>query len=72
MKENIIGVLLDILHWASCVDYIGYIGLTSYVGTQCGTIPIYSNSNEMILLFHLLDLHLRFMVGGTLLVLLII
>jgi hypothetical protein len=32
------------LHWASWADYIGYIGLTPHVGTQCGTIPIYSNS----------------------------
>jgi len=43
MKENIIGGIFDILHWASWADYIGYIGLTPYVGTQYGTIPIYSN-----------------------------
>jgi hypothetical protein len=43
MKENIIGGILDILHWALWADYIGYIGLTPHVGTQCGTIPIYSN-----------------------------
>jgi hypothetical protein len=30
--------------WASWADYIGYIGLTPHVGTQCGTIPIYSNT----------------------------
>ena len=46
MNENIIGGIFDILHWASWADYIGYIGLTPYVDTQCGTIPIYSNSNE--------------------------
>ena len=44
MMENIIGGIFDILHWASWADYIGYIGLTPYVDTQCGTIPIYSNS----------------------------
>jgi hypothetical protein len=27
---------------ASWVDYIGYIGLTTYVGRQCGTILVYS------------------------------
>jgi len=43
MKENIIGGIFDILHWASWADYIGYIALTPYVGTQYGTIPIYSN-----------------------------
>ena len=43
MKENIIGGIFDILHWASWADYIGYIGLTPYVDTQCGTISIYSN-----------------------------
>ena len=43
MKENIIGGILDVLHWASWVDYIGYTGLTPHVGTQWGTIPIYSN-----------------------------
>ena len=43
LKENIIGGIFDILHWASWADYIGYIGLTPYVDTQCGTIPIYSN-----------------------------
>jgi len=26
LKENIIGGILDILHWASWADYIGYIG----------------------------------------------
>jgi len=46
MKENIIGGIFDILHWASWADYIGYIGLTTYVDTQCGTIPIYSNMIE--------------------------
>jgi len=44
MKENIIGGILDVLHWASWADYIEYIGLTHHVGTQCGTIPIYSNN----------------------------
>ena len=34
----------DILHWVSWADYIGYIGLTLHVGTQCGIIPIYSNN----------------------------
>jgi hypothetical protein len=43
MKENIIGGIIDILHWASWADYIGYIGLTPHVGKQCGIIPIYSN-----------------------------
>jgi len=43
VKENIIGGILDVLHWASWVDYIGYTGLTPHVGTQWGTIPIYSN-----------------------------
>jgi hypothetical protein len=43
IKENIIGGILDVLHWVSWADYIGYIGLTPHVGTQCGTIPIYSN-----------------------------
>ena len=43
MKENIIGGIFDILHWALWADYIGYIRLTLYVDTQCGTITIYSN-----------------------------
>ena len=43
MKENRIGGILVVLHWASWTDYIGYIGLTPHVGRQCGTIPIYSN-----------------------------
>jgi hypothetical protein len=43
MKEIIIGGIFDILHWASWADYIGYIGLTPHVDTQCGTIHIYSN-----------------------------
>jgi hypothetical protein len=43
VKKNIIGGILDVLHWASWADYIGYIGLTPHMGTQCGTIPIYSN-----------------------------
>ena len=38
LKENIIGGIFYILHWASWTDYIGYIGLTPYVSTQCGTI----------------------------------
>jgi hypothetical protein len=37
VKENIIGGILDVLHWASWADYIGYIGLTPHVGTQCGS-----------------------------------
>jgi len=45
MQENIIGGIFDILHWASLANYIGYIGLTPYVGTQYGTIPIYSNTD---------------------------
>jgi hypothetical protein len=44
MKENIIGGIFDVLHWASWADYIRYIGLTPRVGTQCDTIPIYSNT----------------------------
>ena len=43
LKENIIGGDCVVLHWASWADYIGYTGLTPHVGTQCGTIPIYSN-----------------------------
>jgi len=43
VKENIIGEIFYILHWASWADYIGYIALTPYVGTQYGTIPMYSN-----------------------------
>jgi len=35
VKENIIGGILDMLHWVSWADYIRYIGLTPYVGTQC-------------------------------------
>jgi hypothetical protein len=34
VKENIIGRIFDILHWASWADYIVYIGLTPYVGTH--------------------------------------
>jgi hypothetical protein len=44
MKDNIIDGILNVLYWASWADYIGYIGLTPHMGTQCGTIPIYSNS----------------------------
>jgi len=47
MKENIIDEIFDILHSASWVDYIEYIELTPYVGTQYGTIPIYSNTLEV-------------------------
>jgi hypothetical protein len=32
VKENIIGEIFYILHWASWADYIGYIALTPYVG----------------------------------------
>jgi len=39
------GGIFDILHRASWADYIGYIRLTPYVGTQYGTIPIYSNTS---------------------------
>jgi hypothetical protein len=38
MKESILCGIFDILHWASWVDYIVYIGLTAYVGTQYDTI----------------------------------
>jgi hypothetical protein len=47
MKENIISEILDVLHWVSWADYIGYIGLTPHVGTKCGTIPIYSNNDDI-------------------------
>ena len=43
MKENIIGGIFGIMHSASWADYIGYIGLTPYMDTQCRTILIYSN-----------------------------
>jgi hypothetical protein len=38
--KNIIGGILDVLHWASWVDYIEYIGLPPHMGTQYGTNPI--------------------------------
>jgi hypothetical protein len=46
MEENRIGGILDVLHWTSLADYIGYIGLTPHVRRQCGTIPIYSNKDK--------------------------
>ena len=30
---------INILHWASWADYIEYMGLTSHMIRQCGTIP---------------------------------
>jgi hypothetical protein len=43
-----VGILVNVLHWASWVDYIEYIRLTPHVGSQCGTIPIYSNKRWLI------------------------